>query len=55
MRQQIKLEDLKVEYKKSFKKISKDSRYDGLKDCRKNVVKCNVSGKLKYCIPTGGI
>lgn len=26
-----------------------------IEDCRKNVVKCNRSGKLSYCKPRGGI
>ncbi len=25
-------------------------RYEGLEECRKNVVKCNCAYKLKYCV-----
>lgn len=25
-------------------------KYDGLEQCRKNVIKCGCSKKLKYCI-----
>lgn len=27
-------------------------KYDGLEECRKNVVKCGCFKKLKYCKPT---
>lgn len=26
-------------------------RYEGLEQCRKNVIKCNCAYKLKYCKP----
>lgn len=35
--------------KKKKKKPTKE-----IEDCRKNVIKCNRSGKLSYCKPTGG-
>ena len=27
-------------------------KYDGLEECRKNVVKCGCFKKLKYCVST---
>jgi len=27
-------------------------RYEGLEECRKNVIKCNCAYKLKYCKPS---
>jgi len=39
-----------AEYQAKNKKPAKE-----IEDCRKNVIKCNRSGKLSYCKPRGGI
>lgn len=50
MRQRISLDSLKDCYKKEFKQPSKnESKYDGLNEVRKNVIKCNLKNKLAYC------
>ena len=37
------------------KKYIKKQVERDIEDCRKNVVKCNRSGKLSYCKPRGGM
>lgn len=50
MRQRISLDSLKDCYKKEFKQQpKKESKYDGLNEVRKNVIKCNLKNKLAYC------
>lgn len=53
MRTQVNLYDLQKTYKKEFKTQKKGSRYEGIKECRKNVIKCNLKNKLAYC--KGGV
>lgn len=53
MRKYINLSELQAAYKKSHNKKSKDLRYEGLKQCRMNVIKCNTAKKLCYC--KGGV
>lgn len=45
----ISLNKLQASYKKVSKNIKRDTRYDGLEQCRKNVRKCNLIRKLAYC------
>ena len=45
----ISLNKLQASYKKVNKNIKRDTRYDGLEQCRKNVRKCNLIRKLAYC------
>lgn len=50
MRQTISLQEYLKQYSKETGIKPKVVDYSGLDECRKNVTKCNVSYKLKYCI-----
>lgn len=54
MRNRISLTELQEQWKKEQRQIAyrNANKYDGLEECRKNVVKCNTFKKLKYCKPT---
>lgn len=30
--------------------LTQDSKYEGIEQCRKNVVRCNRAKKLSYCL-----
>ena len=54
MRQYISLATLQEQWKAEQARESKHAyreahKYDGLEECRKNVVKCGCFKKLKYC------
>ena len=56
MRQTISLTVLQEQWK-AEQKVTRDHayrdahKYDGLEECRKNVIKCGCFKKLKYCKP----
>lgn len=51
-RKYVSLQELKEQWVPSKPKPKQecDTRYAGLMDCFRNVVKCNVAYKLKYCL-----
>lgn len=56
MRQTISLTALQEQWKAEQKVIRDHAyrdahKYDGLEECRKNVIKCGCFKKLKYCKP----
>ena len=53
MRQTISLAELQEQWKSEQRQIAyRDAhKYDGLEECRKNVIKCGCFKKLKYCKP----
>lgn len=53
MRQTISLVELQEQWKNEQRQIAyRDAhKYDGLEECRKNVIKCGCFKKLKYCKP----
>lgn len=53
MRQTISLVELQEQWKSEQRQIAyRDAhKYDGLEECRKNVIKCGCFKKLKYCKP----
>lgn len=43
----------KIEQRKQEQRAYREAhKYDGLEECRKNVVKCGCFKKLKYCVST---
>lgn len=44
--------DRTVAQRDCYWKQNDPRRYQGLEECRKNVIKCNCAYKLKYCKPT---
>lgn len=57
MRRRIPLAALQEQWKTEQARESEHTyrethKYDGLEDCRKNVVKCSCFKKLKYCVST---
>lgn len=54
MRNRISLAELQEQWKVEQKeKAHREAhKYDGLEECRKNVIKCGCFKKLKYCKPT---
>ena len=53
MRQTISLTALQEQWKIEQRQRSYQAahKYDGLEECRKNVIKCGCFKKLKYCKP----
>lgn len=56
MRNRISLAELQEQWKKEQKVMREYAyqeahKYDGLEECRKNVIKCGCFKKLKYCKP----
>lgn len=51
-RKYVSLQELKKQWvpSESKPKQERDARYEGLMDCFRNVVRCNVAYKLKYCL-----
>lgn len=54
MRNRISLAELQEQWKKerAAEAYREAHKYDGLEECRKNVIKCGCFKKLKYCKPT---
>lgn len=50
MRKTMTIQEYLKQYSKETGVKPKVVDYSGLEECRKNVIKCNVSYKLKYCI-----
>lgn len=44
--------DRTVTQRDRYWKQNDPRRYQGLEECRKNVIKCNCARKLKYCKPS---
>ena len=53
MRNRISLAELQEQWKseQTRSKYREAHKYDGLEECRKNVIKCGCFKKLKYCKP----
>lgn len=56
MRRKISLAELQEQWKNErawLKELEyrETHKYDGLEECRKNVIKCGCFKKLKYCKP----
>ena len=51
-RMYVSLTEMQEEYarRQARKKYIQEHKYDGLEQCRKNVIKANCAYKLKYCI-----
>ena len=52
MRKYISLTEMQEKYaqEQAKRKYIQEHKYDGLTQCRKNVIKANCAKKLKYCI-----
>ena len=51
-RKYVSLTEMQEKYARdqARRKYIKEHKYDGLEQCRKNVIKANCAMKLKYCI-----
>lgn len=51
-RKYVSLTEIQEKYaqEQARRKYIQEHKYDGLTQCRKNVIKCGCAKKLKYCI-----